>query len=62
MSLDSDVFVNSCEVVPLESVTDRAESNDIVTPVSTKTLPSRPPNSPISPEKDSCSSTEVSIF
>lgn len=60
MSLDSDVFMNSSEVVPLESVIDYAESDDLNTPVSTKTLPTRPPNSPISPEKDSCSSTETS--
>lgn len=59
MSLDSDVFVNSSEVVPFTPVIDHAETDEVNTPVSTETLPSRPPNSPVSPEKDSCSSNEV---
>ncbi|XP_015927077.1 adenomatous polyposis coli protein isoform X2 [Parasteatoda tepidariorum] len=61
MSLDSDVFVQSNEAMQPELSTDQSENCDILdSPSSMKTIPSRPQNSPISPEKDQSSSQESS--
>ncbi|XP_055953472.1 adenomatous polyposis coli protein-like [Argiope bruennichi] len=61
MSLDSDVFVNSNEAMHTETITDQSENLDTLeSPASSKTPPSRPQNSPFSPEKDQYSNQESS--
>ncbi|GFV51492.1 adenomatous polyposis coli protein [Trichonephila clavipes] len=61
MSLESDVFVNSNEALHSETITDHSVSLDVLeSPTSSKTPPSRPQNSPFSPDKDQYSSQESS--
>ncbi|XP_035219555.1 uncharacterized protein LOC118192660 isoform X2 [Stegodyphus dumicola] len=58
MSLESDVFVGN-DISHFSSTADHSENSEImVSPDSSKTPPARPQNTPVSPEKELCSSGE----
>lgn len=62
MSLESDVFTNSHEAMHSEPLTDKSNSAAAFNSSATSlTPPSRPQNSPLSPEKDQYSSQEVCL-